>query len=34
VEIQRRFEEERKRLNDEVTTQLEKEKEAAIIEVK
>lgn len=34
VEIQRRLEEGRKRLNDEVAAQLEKEKEAAIIEAK
>lgn len=34
VEIERRLEEGRKRLNDEVAAQLEKEKEAAIIEAK
>lgn len=34
VEIQRRLEEGRKRLNDEVAAQLEKEKEAALIEAR
>lgn len=34
VEIERRLEEGRKRLNDEVAAQLEKEKEAALIEAK
>ena len=34
LELQRRLEEGRKRLNDEVAAQLEKEKEAAIIEAR
>lgn len=34
LEIQRRLEEGRKRLHDEVATQLEKEKEAALIEAR
>jgi arginine/glutamate-rich protein 1 len=34
VEIQRRLEEGRKKLNDEVAAQLEKEKEAALIEAR